>query len=244
MALMEASKLHVDGRVADVSMTVQPGELLGIIGPNGAGKSSLLHGLAGILPTEGDVRFEGRQVGELTARQRAQRIGLLPQTIESAWSLRVEDVVALGRLPWNDSDADAITQAMRLAGVAELAGRKVDELSGGERARVWLARVLAGRPQLLLADEPIASLDMQHQLSVMEVLRDYARQGHAVIMSIHDLSLAARYCDRLCLLDHGRLHTQGLPAEVLTGEVLSEVFGVAVHVDLQATPPVILPLRV
>ena len=130
---------------------------------------------------------------------------------------------------------------MALAGVTELMGRKVDELSGGERARVWLARVLAGKPRLLLADEPIASLDLHYQCSVMDVLRDYAHGGHGVIVAIHDLSLAARYCDSLCLLRQGLVHSLGRAEEVLAAPALSEVFGIPIHVDLQSKPPIVMP---
>ena len=131
---------------------------------------------------------------------------------------------------------------MEQAGVAGLATRKVDELSGGERARVWLARVLAGRPRVLLVDEPIANLDIHYQCQVMDVLRDYAREGHGVIIAIHDLSLAARYCDSLCLLSRGKAVALGRPEQVLTAPLLSETFGIGVHVDLQSDPPVVLPL--
>lgn len=150
------------------------------------------------------------------------------------------DIVALGRLPWGDQDREAMERAMTQAGVLALQGRKVDHLSGGEQARVWLARVLAGQPRVLLADEPIASLDLYHQRRVMDVLRRYAHAERAVVLALHDLSLAARYCDQLCLLDQGRVRALGTPAEVLTEANLSAVFRVPVHVDLSASPPVII----
>jgi iron complex transport system ATP-binding protein len=239
MALIETRGLGCAPRLAGVSFALEPGEVLGVIGPNGAGKSTLLQCLAGILDCQGGLDFEGEPLAALPPRQRAQRIGYLPQSCESAWSLSVQDVVALGRLPWSDRDPNAIQQAMVAAGVSGLAHRPVDRLSGGEQARVWLARVLAGRPRLLLADEPIASLDLYHQRAVMEVLRRYADSGQGIVLAIHDFSLAARYCDRLCLLDGGRAHAVGSPAEVLTELHLSEVFRVPVRVDLQADPPVV-----
>lgn len=239
MALISVHQLHVEGRVADVSFALERGEMLGVIGPNGSGKSTLLQSLAGILPVQGDIAFDGHALGAISPRHRAQGIGLLPQSCESAWSLSVEDVVALGRLPWDDQDAEAIRAAIEQAGVGELLGRKVDQLSGGERARVWLARVLAGQPRLLLADEPIASLDLFYQRSVMEVLRRYASAEQGVIVAIHDLGLAARYCDKLCLMQHGKVYAWGPPEAVLTEANLSAVFNVPVHVDLRAMPPLI-----
>lgn len=241
MALIHARHLHLGRRLSDVSLDLAPGELLGVIGPNGSGKSTLLHALAGLLCPDGEVAFEARPLRAIPPRERARRIGLMPQNGEIAWSLRVCDVVAMGRLPWQDEDAGAIDRAMALAGVAALAGRRVDELSGGEQARVWLARVLAGQPRLLLADEPIARLDLHYQCSVMDVLRDYAHAGQGVIVAIHDLGLAARYCDRLCLLHLGRVRSLGRPDEVLVAAVLAEVFGIAIHVDLSSDPPIVVP---
>lgn len=240
MALIRAHHINLGQRLVDVSLSLAPGEMLGIIGPNGAGKSSLLQCLAGLLACQGEVHLAGHALGDMLARQRAQQLGYLPQACESAWSLSVADIVALGRLPWGDQDAQAMQRAMTQAGVQDLQGRKVDHLSGGEQARVWLARVLAGQPRVLLADEPIASLDLYHQRSVMDVLRRYAQGQHGVALALHDLSLAARYCDQLCLMDQGRVRAIGTPAEVLTEANLSAVFRVPVHVDLTASPPVIL----
>lgn len=241
MAMISVRHLHVGQRIADISFALEAGEVLGVIGPNGSGKSTLLQSLAGILDYQGNIDFDGHSVEITTPRQRAQRIGLLPQSCESAWSLGVDDIVALGRLPWGDQDRDAIQCAIDQAGVRELLGRKVDQLSGGERARVWLARVLAGQPRLLLADEPIASLDLYYQRSVMEVLRQYGKAGHGVILAIHDLSLAARYCDQLCLMHHGRVHAWGTPRTVLTEDNLTAVFQVPIHVNLDSDPPLITP---
>ncbi len=250
MALIDVRRLSLPPRLADVSFSLAAGEMLGLIGPNGSGKSSVLHCLAGLLDCQGEIDFAGQAMRDLPARQRAQYIGLLPQACDSAWALDVEEVVALGRLPWGDRDERQMRRAMDQAGVAALRRRKVDRLSGGERARVWLARVLAGQPRLLLADEPIASLDLYYQRSVMDTLRRYAdgaddtdgdgaagRRG--VVLAIHDFSLAARYCDRLCLMRNGRVHAFGRPAQVLTEANLTAVFRVPVHVDLAADPPVI-----
>ena len=241
MAMIEISGLALAGRLHDISLALPAGKMLGVIGPNGSGKSTLLHCLAGLLPCQGQVCLDGQNLADLPPRQRAQRVALLPQEGESAWALTVEDVVALGRLPWGDGDCAAVDAAMRQTGVDPLRGRRIDRLSGGERARVWLARVFAGQPALLLADEPIASLDLRHQKNVMDALRRYADAGHGVILVIHDFSLAARYCDRLCMLDGGRLHACGAPPEEHTESHMSAVFQTPMLVNLSADPPIILP---
>lgn len=241
MNTLDVQGLRVDARLADISFQLQAGEMLGLIGPNGAGKSTLLNCLANLQPYQGSVLFDGHTVAALSARERAQKIGFLPQAGASAWALRVADVVALGRLPWGDTDARAMQNAVELSGIETLLSRTVDQLSGGEQARVWLARVLAGEPEILLADEPIASLDLFYQRSIMASLRRYASSGRAVVLAIHDLGFAARYCDRLCLLKNGRVHALGLPSDVLTEARVYEVFGVETEIDLQANPPRIIP---
>lgn len=241
LLLVEARDISVDHRVHNVSLTLNQGEVLGLLGPNGAGKSTLLHALAGVERRQGSVRIAGQDEHSLSPKARARLVGLLPQATQSAWSLRVEDIVSLGRLPWDDNDSAAIERAISRTEIGAFIGRQVDELSGGERARVWLARVLAGEPQVLLADEPIASLDIHYQLSVMNVLQAYARDGHGVIVALHDLGLAARYCDRVCLLDKGGLVASGTPQQVFTEKRLAQVYGVAVEVDWSRHPPLILP---
>lgn len=240
--LLRTADLRLGDRLQGVSLTLHPGELLGIIGPNGAGKSSLLGCLAGILaPTAGQLWLAGQPLAGLAPLQRARQLGYLLQRGESSWALAVRDVVTLGRLPWQDEDAAAIAAAMATVGVSELAGRRIDRLSGGEQARVWLARVLAGRPQVLLADEPTASLDLYHERAVMRCLREHATADRATVLALHDLPLAARYCDRLCLLEHGRVRALGRPRAVLTEAHLSAVYQVPVRVDLDAEPPVVAP---
>lgn len=241
MALISATSLCVDSRVKSVSFDLHTGEVLGLIGPNGAGKSTLLNTLAGLEQSSGEVSIDGQVFDSLPAKQRARLVGLQPQSLNSVWSLSVADVVALGRMPWGDSDSAAIQGAMQRAGVSELAQRSIDHLSGGERARVWLARVFAGEPKALLSDEPIASLDIHYQLEVMEVLKAYANEGNGVMVALHDLSLAARFCDRLCLMQAGEMVAQGSPAEVLTAPLLSRVYGVEVEVNLEYSPPIVLP---
>lgn len=241
MVVTALEEVGVGTRLREVSFGVEAGSVLGVIGPNGAGKSTLLNCLAGIQRYEGEILLDRQPLERLAPRQRARRVGYLPQRCQSAWALSVRDVIALGRLPWADENAEAIADAARLAEVEDWLARPVDQLSGGEQARVWLARVLAGRPNLLLADEPAANLDLYHQHSVMRALRGYAGEGRAVLVSLHDLSLAARYCDRLCLLHHGRLHAWGTPEQVLTAQNLAEVFQVEAHIDLDATPPIVIP---
>jgi len=241
MALIEVKDLYLPKRLEHISLQLNDGEMLGLIGPNGSGKSSLLNVLGNVINAEGELTMQGEPIHALTDLERAKKIGLLPQEAAVAWSLRVEDVVALGRLPWRDKDNTKINQAIDQAGIRQLLGRSVDRLSGGERARVWLARVLAGTPRILLADEPIASLDIHHQLSVMDVLKKHAIPGQAVIVALHDLALAARYCDRLCLLHEGKLVAMGESSEVLTEDMLFRTYGIKVEVDLKRCPPLVMP---
>lgn len=237
MSLLRCSALGVDQRLDGIDLEIAPGELVGVIGPNGAGKSTLLAALAGLLPSQGVLLLQGEPLPGLPARQRARRLGYLAQAGHSAWALAVEDIVAMGRLPWGDNDAAAIAAAMQATGADALRGRRIDALSGGEQARVWLARVLAGQPQLLLADEPVASLDLYYQRAVMKTLRQFADGGRAALVALHDLGLAARYCDRLLLLAQGRLVAAGSPAQVLQAPLLEAVYGLPVAVDLAADPP-------
>lgn len=226
-AILQASSLSVrlGGReaVAGVSFAVNSGEVVGLIGPNGSGKSTCIGALAGIRrPAGGSVLLDGVPLERVAPRARARSISYLPQNPECHWPLSVRQVVALGRLPhrslWGGlgaSDAAAIERAMAKLEVAELAERRVDRLSGGERMRVMLARALAPEPRVLLVDEPTDGLDPNHQLHVMELLRASAAEGCAVLAVLHDLSLAERFCDRLILLHEGRMLASGGPREVL-----------------------------
>jgi iron complex transport system ATP-binding protein len=240
MALMSIDGLAVPQRLCAASLEIHEGEVLGLIGPNGAGKSTLLNAIAGLIPRTGQISLGGQNLQRLDSLQRARRIALQPQFIESVWALSVHDIVSMGRLPWGDSDQTIIGDVMRQANITVFANRHVNELSGGERARVWLARVLANQPLVLLVDEPVANLDIHYQQEVMQILQDYARAGHAVVIAIHDLSLAARYCDRLCLMDDGRIVITDTIDAVLNSAVLSPVFNVDVYVDLDNRPPVVL----
>jgi iron complex transport system ATP-binding protein len=240
MALMSIESLSVERRLFDASLELHEGEVLGLIGPNGAGKSTLLNAITGLLPRTGRISLGGQDLEQIDSLQRARQIALQPQFIESVWALSVHDIVSMGRLPWGDSDQSIIRAVMQQANISAFSDRHVDELSGGERARVWLARVLANQPVVLLVDEPVANLDIHYQQEVMQILLDYARAGHAVVIAIHDLSLAARYCDRLCLMDSGSIVKTDTIEAVLNSETLSPVFKVEVYVDLDNQPPVVL----
>ena len=241
MELIRATGLAVDERLHGVDLALNAGEVLGIIGPNGSGKSTLLNCLAGVQAHRGQVVIGGQPEKRLSANERARQLALLPQSSQSAWALNVENIVTLGRLPWGDEDVDKIHHAMHQAGVWQWRERRIEQLSGGEKTRVWLARVLAGEPRVLIADEPVASLDLYYQRHILDLLRTYAGEGRGVLVSIHDLGLAARYCDRLCLMHQGRLYRTGTPQQVLTPEHLAEVFNVEVHVDFNVWPPIIHP---
>lgn len=217
-----------------VTATLVPGSLIGVIGPNGAGKSTLARAMLGLVrPAAGRVLLDGRDVGELRRPEIARRVAYLPQGQALHWPLLVERVVALGRLPHltpfsgiGAEDRAAIERAMDFADVTGLRDRVATELSGGERARVLLARALAVEAPALIADEPLAALDPGHQLEVMEMLAKRARDGALVIVVLHDLGIAARYCDRLLLLSGGLLTADGVPEAVLTADMLAKVYGV------------------
>lgn len=243
MAVIRIEQLQLDSRLAAINLTLQPGELLGVIGPNGSGKSSLLECIAGLQHPGGEIHLDEHNLARLPGPTRARRIALLPQRCQSAWALKVADVVALGRLPWGDENAEIIARAARQTGVFEWFDTRVDCLSGGEQARVWLARVLAGQPEVILADEPLASLDLHYQQRVLELLREYARAERSVMLSIHDLTLAAQWCDRLVLLDSGRVHAIGTPEAVLTPEHIRQVYHVDAEVDFSGASPWVRVLR-
>lgn len=229
----------------DVSFHARPGEVLGLIGPNGAGKTSLLRAVCGLdALAAGRIIYGGRTHAEIGRAAFGRTLAYLPQSGRIHWPLKVADVVALGRLPHGPAGADAaVARAMAAADVTAFAQRTAGSLSGGERARVLLARALAVEAAFLLADEPVAALDPYHQLQVMEVLRATARSGACVIVVLHDLTLAARFCDRLLLLDAGRVAAEGGPADVLQPARLATVYGVEVETGIRQGETFILPWR-
>jgi iron complex transport system ATP-binding protein len=222
--------------LAGLSLRVAAGELCGVLGPNGAGKSTLARLALGLLtPTSGTVRLGGGEIGSLTRRQIALRVAALLQEESAAFPMTVKECVLLGRVAHlaahgfeAESDLAAADAAMREVGVAQLADRVLHALSGGERRRVLLARTLAQAAPALVLDEPAANLDLAHQLELFAVLRARARAGSAVLVTIHDLNLAARWCDRVVLLG-GTAPAIGAPADVLTPARLREVFGVEIE---------------
>ncbi|NUP14947.1 MAG: heme ABC transporter ATP-binding protein [Streptomyces sp.] len=236
--LAEAYGLHV--RLGSrpvlhgVSVPVRAGEVLALVGPNGAGKSTLLGALAADLPAaEGVVRIHGRPASEWSAPELALRRAVLPQSATLSFPFPVEDVVRMGRAPHASSPAEddlAVAEAMAVTEVTGFAGRPFSALSGGERARVALARVLAQRAPLLLLDEPTAALDLRHQELVLRVCRERARAGDAVVVVLHDLGLAAAYAHRVAILCAGKVAAHGPPAEVFSERLLSEVYDQPVEV--------------
>jgi iron complex transport system ATP-binding protein len=219
----------------DVSFALPRQGLVALVGPNGAGKTTLLRALARLLPPSamrGTVRLDAADVAALSIRERARRFAYLPQGHAVSWPLPVRDIVALGRTPHgagdparlSAADAAAVERAMQAAEVTALADRRVTELSGGERSRVALARVLAVEAPVVLADEPIASLDPRYQIDVMATLRRAADSGTLVVVVTHDLGLAARFADQMLVLDGGRLAAQGTPDAALTDTVLADIF--------------------
>ncbi len=225
-----AQDLRLGQRLQGVSLTLRQGEITAICGPNGAGKSSLLGALAGIEPLEGGaVRLDGDLLAALDRADRARRIGLLPQQAELAWDLSVEVLAGLGRLPWKlgaDADARAIDRALADTGLEALRQRPLSTLSGGERARAMLARVLAGEPCWLLADEPLANLDLAHQLSLLGHFRIMAQRGLGVVLVLHDLAQAMNHADRVVVLDGGHVAADGPPEQALAADVIERVWQV------------------
>jgi len=241
--LLKASHLvcRAGGRdiLSDVSLTLRAGEVLGVIGPNGAGKSTLLRALCGLWSIgSGTITLNERPITDYRPRQIAQQIAFLPQTAVFEAAFTVREVVLMGRNPYlgrfeveSAVDRAIAEDALRATDILAFADRLITSLSGGERQRVFLARALAQTPAVLLLDEPTASLDVRHQLDLLALTRHLARDRElAVIVALHDLALAARFCDRLLLLDHGEILAHGLPADVLTPPNLARAFQIAAQV--------------
>jgi iron complex transport system ATP-binding protein len=218
--------------VAGASLSVQSGELVGLIGPNGAGKSTLLKAILGLRPrTSGDVLLNGADFHAQPSIDRARNVAFVPQERHVEWRLPAREIIMLGRYPHRAhfggptaDDRAAVNRALDAVDGHGIADRPVTVLSGGERTRILLARALAVEAPILLADEPIAALDPWHQLHVMEILRERARAGAGILVVIHDLALAARFMDRLVLMQEGAIATDGSAAEVLTPENLAHVY--------------------
>lgn len=233
---LEARDIHVTIKdnviLKGASLTVPKGKLIGLIGPNGAGKSTLLRAILGLLDIQsGTISLDSEEMSDWTLKERAKKISYAAQGAPVHWPLDVEHIISLGRIPhldpWqkiSDTDKDLIHQAMIKTDTLHLSDRLVTTLSGGERACVMLARAIVSEADYLCADEPIASLDPYHQLQVMDILKGLAKDGHGVLIVLHDLTLAQRYCDELILLNQGEVLSNGPVAQVLTEENLEKAY--------------------
>ncbi|MCF8590489.1 ABC transporter ATP-binding protein [Gordonia sp. HY285] len=239
--------------VEGLDLEVAPGQITSIVGANGCGKSTLLRALARLLsPSSGQVVLDGHDISARRSREVARMLGLLPQSPVAPEGITVSDLVGRGRhphqkvlAPWNSHDYEAVADALDATGTADLADRPVDELSGGQRQRVWIAMALAQETDILLLDEPTTFLDLAHQVEVLDLLTDLReRRGTTIVMVLHDLNLAARYADRLVAMRSGSIHATGTPDEVMTVELVDEVFGLKSQIlqDPVSGKPAVMPI--
>lgn len=234
-----------------ISLELRAGEVLALLGPNGAGKSTLLSAISGELETSsGSIEFLDKPLGDWGLKALSRLRSVLLQEHQLMFPFSTVEVVEMGRAPWHrtpaeEEDAEAIQEAIATADVTHLHSRRVPTLSGGERARVSFARVLAGRTGVVMLDEPTAALDLKHQEAVLQTVRELAAAGAAVLVVIHDLTLAAAYADRVTLLKQGRIAATGTPAEVLTTETVSAIYDTPVEVikNPRNGDLLVLPLR-
>lgn len=228
--------------IENVSLTLHPGECVGLLGPNGAGKTTLMRAALGLLAHDGTS-----SLAQMTSMERARACAWLPQAREIAWPVSVEKLVRLGRLPHSGTkaeDAAAVAGALAQMGLQAYAQRTATQLSGGEQARVLIARALAQDTPMMMADEPIAGLDPAAQIATMRVFSDLAASGRTVLTSLHDLGLAARHCTRVIMLHQGGIVADGPPAEVMTPENLAQVFGILAHYEMTDRGPVFQTLDI
>jgi iron complex transport system ATP-binding protein len=228
VSFTRGSRVVLDG----IDLSIDSGSVTAVLGRNGAGKSTLLACVAGLLqPAAGTIALNDVPIATMQARERARHIAFLPQTPEISWPIDIQTLVQLGRIPFEGEVSDAINdaavwRAMQLTDVTQWSGRAVTTLSGGERARVLLARILAGESDWILADEPFTGLDPAHQFEAADLLRAFAASGGGVILTIHDLALAARISDRIVILDQGKVVADGPPEVALTSATLRNVYGI------------------
>ncbi|GAB6898298.1 ABC transporter ATP-binding protein [Kineosporia succinea] len=247
--------LGYDGHrvVEGLNLDIPPGRLTMIVGPNACGKSTTLRSMARLLvPTSGAVLLDGKDIQKSATKDVAAVLGILPQTPVAPDGIIVSDLVSRGRYPhqgwlrrWTAQDDEAVAEAMRATSVLELASRPVDALSGGQRQRVWIAMALAQRTDLLLLDEPTTYLDVAHQLEVLDLLVDLnTTRGTTVVVVLHDLNLACRYADHLVAMRLGKVMAQGDPREVVTADLIEEIFGMRCSVvpDPISGTPMIVPI--
>ncbi len=257
MTTLEASNLTLAYRdtavLRDLHLAARPGRVLALAGPNGAGKTTLLRALARLLrPRQGAVLLDGRDVWQLSERDTARRLGLVPQSEVTEWPLTVEQVVALGRAahrgwfrPYTSADHAAVDAALEQTGLRQLRARQLAELSGGERQRVLIARALAQQPATILLDEPTAHLDLRYQGTVLGLARRLAHTcGLAVVLSLHDLNLVALYADQVALIADGKLLAEGTPNEVITAAHLQHAYGILIAVGRHPVydTPLVMPV--
>ncbi|WP_347401077.1 ABC transporter ATP-binding protein [Microbacterium esteraromaticum] len=239
--------------IADLDLAIAPGRITAIVGANGCGKSTLLRALARLLrPDAGEVRLDGAPLRSMHTKEVARVVGLLPQSPLAPEGIAVADLVGRGRHPhqkalarWTAHDYEMVADALQATGIADLADRSIDELSGGQRQRVWIAMALAQETDILLLDEPTTFLDVAHQVDLLDLLTDLClSRGTTIVMVLHDLNLAARYADELVAMRAGRVHACGAPEQILTSELVEEVFGMAnvVTADPASGKPMITPM--
>lgn len=237
---------------ASLSVSIPDRSFTAIVGPNACGKSTLLRGLSRLLkPSTGHVLLDGAPITSYRAKQAARRLALLPQTSLAPEGITVADLVARGRFPhqtllrqWTDADEQAVLDAMAATGITDLSSRLVAELSGGQRQRVWVAMVLAQQSDILLLDEPTTFLDIAHQIELMELFTDLNEAGHTLVVVLHDLNQAARYASHLIAMKDGQIVAEGRPADVITADLVADVFGLECLVvpDPVAGTPNVVPL--
>ena len=220
----------------ETDLRFMPGDYVALLGPNGAGKTTLIRALGGLAESAGEVSWNGESLKNLDRKRRARTIAYLPQSPVLPWPLTVRDLASLGRLPhrrnasaFGAEDHEAIDRALQTTGMSHLADRRMDQLSGGEKMRAHIARTLAVEAPVILVDEPLAGLDPEHQLLVMQKLAELAHAGRIVVVVMHDLALTARFCTRTVLLNAGKVVADGAPESDLTGDTLEPVYRVRIH---------------
>ncbi|WP_333834764.1 ABC transporter ATP-binding protein [Rubrimonas sp.] len=241
---VEGLSVTLDHRVVvdNAALVVRPGEVVGLIGPNGAGKSSLLRAALGLVPASGARRLAGRDAERLTPAARARVAAFMPQGREIGWPLSVRALAGLGRPGDGPDDRAAVAETLARLGLQAMADRPATRLSGGEQARALMARALAQDAPLIVADEPCAGLDPAQALALVAVLRGEAARGRGVLLTLHDLGLAANGCDRLAVMQGGCIVADAPPAEALTAPLLAAVYGVSVHLDRAGSALIVQPL--
>ncbi|QHW33631.1 ABC transporter ATP-binding protein [Paenibacillus rhizovicinus] len=236
----------------NLSVQIPDGSYTVIVGPNACGKSTLLRTLSKLLkPSEGQVLLDGKGIATYKSKEVARKLGLLPQSSTAPEGITVANLVAHGRYPyqsfirqWSDEDEEAVASAMRLTDTSELSHRLVDELSGGQRQRVWVAMALAQQTPLLLLDEPTTYLDIAHQIELLELFKDLNERGRTIVAVLHDLNHAARYATHIIAMKNGQLIAQGDPREILTEQLVEDVFGLKCTIieDPVSHTPLVVPL--